>query len=270
MRFYLVDAFTTGQARSGNPAAVVILDGASDWPDEGWLQGLGTEFNQAETAFVLPTGSAGRFGLRWFTPVAEVDLCGHATVGATRALLAAGLVGQDEEVVFDTKSGALVCLGVEDRVSMDFPIFSFDEVDEPLRMGFEATFWGSNGMDWMAVLDSEAAVRRFEPDFEAIAGLGQRGLILTAKGDGNFGRHDYVLRFFAPAFGVPEDHVTGSAHCCVGPYWAQAFGTVSAVGYQASPRGGLVISEMNGERVQLSGDCRLVVSGVLDEGERPF
>ena len=253
-----MDAFVTDKAFSGNPAAVVILEGETDWPDDGWMQGLGMEFNQAETAFALPLGD-GSFGLRWKTPTVEVDLCGHATMGATRAMLEAGLVGEGGEVRFQTRSGELICTTGSDVVSMDFPAKNFGSADPPENVVPGALFWGSNGMDWLAEMADESAVRAYEPDFEKIERIGMRGLIITAPAT----ETDYVCRFFAPASGVPEDHVTGSAHCGVGPYWAAKIGKTDLVGFQASPRGGTVRVRVGGDRVRLDGRCRIVAGGRL-------
>lgn len=250
----------TDQAFSGNPAAVVLLEGESHWPDDGWMQGLGMEFNQAETAFVLAMPD-GRFGLRWKTPLVEVDLCGHATMGATRAMLEAGVVPEGGEVRFQTRSGELICTAGEKAVSMDFPAKNFEAAEPPEDLVPGAVFWGSNKMDWLVEVKDEAAVRDYQPDFDRIAGIGMRGLILTAPGRDT----DYVCRFFAPAAGVPEDHVTGSAHCGLGPYWAGKIGKSDLVGYQASPRGGVVQVTVRDGRALLEGRCRVVAEGRMSD-----
>lgn len=258
-QFFLIDAFTTEKPFSGNPAAVVLLEGEDDWPKDKWMQGLAAEFNQAETAFVLP-GLDSRFRLRWMTPTVEVDLCGHATMAATKAIFESGLAEADAQVTFETKSGELVCFGEEGRIGMDFPVFAFEEAAMPGKAFGGALFRGHNEMDWLVELETVAEVLAFKPDFEMINGLGMRGLSLAAASVGDL---DYVLRFFAPQSGVPEDHATGSAHCCVGPYFAKKAGKESVKGYQASARGADVEVEVVGERAVLRGECRVVGSGTL-------
>lgn len=257
--FYLIDAFVTGHPFSGNPAAVVILEGLSEWPEEAWMQGVGMEFNQAETAFLLAE-SSGDYGLRWFTPKAEVDLCGHATMASTEALFAHGTLASSG-VTFHTKSGPLVCTIDQSVIGMDFPAKPFEPGNAPTDAFEDAVYWGNNKMDWMVELGSEAAVKNYRPDFRMIEELGMRGLIITAKSETK--DLDYVCRFFAPQVGVPEDHVTGSAHCCLAPYWGAKLGLKRLAGLQASPRGGVVVATLRQDRVLLEGKCRVFGSGRL-------
>lgn len=244
--FFLVDAFAHGPF-TGNPAGVVLLESPLE---DTVMQAVGSEINQAETAFVWPEGD--RFRLRWFTPATEVDLCGHATLAAAHAL------GHDVE--FNTRSGVLTARKSALGWELDFPAEPFEQ-DVASVPGLTPRWTGRNRMDLLALLDDEDAVRTYVPDFSAIADIQARGLIITApaKDEGV----DYVCRFFAPQVGVPEDPVTGSAHCGLGPFWCAKLGKTEIVGYQASARGGYVRTEMRGERVQLSGRAVIVVEGVL-------
>lgn len=244
--FRLIDAFAHGPF-SGNPAGVVLLE--SSLPEE-LFQRIGAEINQAETAFVWPESEGYR--LRWFTPTAEVDLCGHATLAAAHAL-------DLDSVSFLTKSGILTARRNEDGWELDFPAEPFLQSEDAVPV--EATWVGRNRMDVLAVLESEAAVRDYAPDFSAIGAIDARGLIITALADRSDA--DYVCRFFGPQVGVPEDSVTGSAHCGLSPFWAERLGKTSLVGYQASPRGGYVRTELLGDRVRLRGRAVTVVEGFL-------
>lgn len=215
---------------------------------------IASEVNQAETAFLVPGPEA--WGLRWLTPTVEVDLCGHATLGAAAALERWGKALAGDTVAFATRSGILkVELLSGGRFALSFP----EEMASPEPLDFVpgAVWTGKNRMDWMAVLSSAEDVEGYEPDMEAIAALGMRGLIITAPGKG---KDDVVSRFFAPQSGVPEDAVTGSAHCCIGPYWQQELGQDHLVCRQASPRGGrLWISGA----VRLEGKARVRIQGDL-------
>lgn len=256
--FFLIDAFVSEVSGSGNSAGVVLLDGEHVWPPERQMQEIATEVNQAETAFLLKEGHD--YGLRWFTPVAEVDLCGHATVAATTALESAGRLG--DNVTFHTRSGPLHCSVSAGQVTLDFPAQPVQATDAPAQMnGLEnANFWGTNGTDWLVALPLEEEVKRFQPDFEQIVNVGMRGIIVTAQS--NDPRYDFISRFFAPAFGVPEDHVTGSAHCALAPFWAERLAKADLVGFQASRRGGIVGTSVQGDRVLLTGLSRVRASGV--------
>lgn len=246
-RFALVDAFVAEGLR-GNPAGVVLME--QPWSEQR-MQEFANEVQQAETAF-LHGGS-----LRWFTPVAEVDLCGHATLAAAAALDFWGLLG--EEARFQTASGELVCRRAgAGRFSLDFPQEPASPT-APLAHVPQALWTGASRMDWLAELPDESAVRAYEPDFAAISAAGARGLIITAPGD----EVDFVSRFFAPQFGVPEDHVTGSAHCTLAVHWAERLGRTEMVGRQLSPRGGEVAVQLTDDgRTLLSGQARVRVEGV--------
>jgi predicted PhzF superfamily epimerase YddE/YHI9 len=215
---------------------------------------VASEVNQAETAFLVPGPQA--WGIRWLTPTVEVDLCGHATLASAAALERWGKVQRGDAIAFDSRSGRLqVDLLIDGRLALNFP--QEPAVAEPLPFVPQAVWTGRTRMDWMAVLGSAEEVERYEPDMAAIASLGMRGLILTAPGDGG---DDVVSRFFAPQSGVPEDHVTGSAHCSIGPWWQRELGKDELVCRQASPRGGrLWISGS----VRLEGQARVRIQGDL-------
>ncbi len=270
---YLVDAFSHGPF-TGNPAGVCPL--ASE-PSAEWMQSVAMEMNQAETAFFWPSG--GGYGLRWFTPAVEVDLCGHATLASAHVLFTAARedARPPGAVRFFTKSGELVCRQVEGGIEMDFPDESPSAVD-PFSvvgaLGVEPVWMGANRMDWFFELSSTEEVLSLRPDMRLVAELGKRGVIVTAGADekppppypspkGEGIRTDFVSRFFAPQSGIDEDPVTGSAHCALGPYWAGRLGVSSVMGFQASKRCGYVRVNVRGDRVGLVGQARTVVAGEL-------
>lgn len=217
---------------------------------EAWMQNVAMEMNQAETAFFWPR-PAGGYGLRWFTPGGEVDLCGHAT------LATAHVINSDSPLEFHTKSGVLRTERVGDEIRMDFP--AEPAFEAPLPLPLNAHWAGKNRMDWIAVFETAGEVYDFVPDLPAIAGAGMRGLIITAPSD--MDGVDFVSRFFAPRYGIPEDPVTGSAHCCLAPLWAERLGKDGLVGYQASRRGGYVGVRVKGDRVELAGRAAVTVEG---------
>lgn len=259
LTYRIVDAFAAAPF-TGNPAAVCLVD---RFPPDTLMQRIALEMNLSETAFVTPSDSA-VFDLRWFTPLAEVDLCGHATLAAAHVLYRTRAVEEDEAVRFRTRSGVL---GVErtadGRLSMDFPAEPVEPIDAPdglsEALGVAVVACGSNRMDILAELADESTLRAVRPDMTAIADLDCRGVIVTARSDRD-GR-DFVSRFFAPAMGVPEDPVTGSAHCALAPYWAERLGRDRLIGWQASARGGLVEVVYRGERVDLVGSAVTVAEG---------
>ena len=255
-----MDAFADGPF-TGNPAGVCLLDGPR--PD-AWMQAVAMEMNQAETAFLVEEGEG--YHLRWFTPLAEVDLCGHATLASAHVLYETGQVSADRPVSFRTRSGSLTVRGAGDGLlAMDFPARPAVPAPPPAgllpALGVAASgFTGRSADDWLVLLEDEAAVRSVTPDHAAIRGVGARGVIVTAApGVGA----DFVSRFFAPAVGVNEDPVTGSAHCTLAPFWAERLGRTILVGRQLSPRGGTVGVRVEGGRVLLSGRARTVVRGTL-------
>jgi PhzF family phenazine biosynthesis protein len=271
VRIRIIDAFTE-RPFAGNPAAVCLLD-ADRWPDEGWMQRVAREMSLSETAFAhpLPEGGDADFALRWFTPEVETNLCGHATLATAHALRADR--GAPGTVRFSSLSGVLVTHTREDgSITLDFPAATLTEVPAPaglaeaLGAAPEAMFETGALGDRLTVFADEAAVRALDPDMGALARLirreGIRGVIATAPADAR-GEHDFVSRFFAPADGIPEDPVTGSAHTALAPYWVGRLGRDGLVGLQASPRGGLVRTELRGDRVHLTGRAVTVVDGTL-------
>jgi PhzF family phenazine biosynthesis protein len=259
-----VDAFTEAPF-AGNPAVVVLLAEPSD---EGWMQSLARELGVSETAFVTPRPcDGGAFGLRWFTPAVEVDLCGHATLASAHALWQEEWVPAGAPIRFHTRSGVLSAARREPWIELDFPAAATQA--EPAPPGLvEAlgaapvwTGWAGTG-DWLVELADEDAVRALAPDLGRLAALPARGVMVTARGRAG-AEHDFVSRFFAPAFGVDEDPVTGSAHCALAPYWAARLGKSVMTGWQASPRGGAVRVEVAGDRVRLGGRAVTVLRGEL-------
>ena len=245
----LVDAFADGPF-TGNPAGVVLLKTPLD---EGTMGRIAMEMNQAETAFVRPLPN-GTYELRWFTPTVEVDLCGHATLATAHALFADGSEGA---LRFETRSGVLIAEGTPNGIRLDFPAEPPSAAPVPLFP--EAVWTGRNRMDWFVQLPTESMVRTLRPDFAAIAGLGMRGLIVTAMAEGT----DFVSRCFYPGSGVDEDPVTGSAHCALAPFWGERLGKVEMIGEQASRRGGKVRVELRKDRVMLEGRAITTLRGEL-------
>jgi PhzF family phenazine biosynthesis protein len=258
---YLVDAFTD-RPFAGNPAAVCLPESHRD---PAWMQAAAAEMNQAETAFLRPRPNS-EWDLRWFTPLVEVELCGHATLASSHVLWETGRVSPTSAIRFHTLSGVLTCTRRGRRIEMDFPAEPATPVQSPAEevfaLGATPTFVGRNRMDMLVVLGSADEVRRLKPDMGQVAEIKVRGVIVTATSD--VPEADFVSRFFAPATGVSEDPVTGSAHCCLGPYWQTVLGKDELVGRQVSKRGGTVHVRVAGERVILGGSAVLVVDGKLN------
>jgi PhzF family phenazine biosynthesis protein len=256
---YQIDAFTD-RPFGGNPAAVCLLDGPAE---KGWMQSVAAEMNLSETAFVCPRVDG--FDLRWFTPRVEVDLCGHATLAAAHAVWLAGKAAQQESIPFHTRSGLLTSQRGEHGIELDFPATPASSVEPPsgllTALGVEAELVAKTRFDYLVVVRSEGAVRSAAPDFRRLVELKTRGVILTAPSDD--ARYDFVSRFFAPAAGIDEDPVTGSAHCCLGPYWSERFGKLQMTGYQASARGGVVHVRIANDRVILAGHAVTMWRGEL-------
>jgi PhzF family phenazine biosynthesis protein len=253
-----VDAFAAGPFR-GNPAAVCLL--AAPRPGK-WMQSVAAEMNLSETAFVAP--AAGGFRLRWFTPTVEVDLCGHATLASAHVLWSEGLAPATDGLRFRTRSGVLTATQRDGGIELDFPARPAAPCKAPAglarALGAAVRWVGRNQDDYLVELASERAVRELAPDLAAIARLPVRGVIVTAAAARQF---DFVSRFFGPAVGVPEDPVTGSAHCAPAPFWADRLARPRLRGYQASVRGGVVETEVVGDRVRLLGTACTVVRGEL-------
>ena len=258
---FIVDAFAS-RPFSGNPAAICVLD--HQRPVE-WMQALAAEMNLSETAFLLAAGT--EWKLRWFTPKMEVDLCGHATLASAHVLWQSGKVSLQSAAVFQTRSGKLTCARREGWIEMDFPSEPAENAEAPAGLLEALNTQGRivgrkrNRMDFLVEVEDERTVRSMKPDFAKLAGQPVRGVIVTARSDD--ANYDFVSRFFAPAAGIDEDPVTGSAHCCLGPYWAQKLGKNEMVGFQASLRGGVVKVILRGDRVLLGGQAVTVVNGQL-------
>lgn len=258
MKLLQIDAFAEAAFR-GNPAAVCILDREHD---ATWMQNVAAEMNLSETAFLLPAGSD--WSLRWFTPVVEVDLCGHATLASAHALWQEGLLPTSETARFQTRSGLLTAEQRGDLIELDFPVKSSVAVDPPAELltslGVKEPRWaGRNQFDYLLEVESEEAVRSLQPDHATLRKLSVRGVIVTSRS----AEYDFVSRFFAPGSGIDEDPVTGSAHCALAPYWAERLGKTELLAYQASPRGGVVRIRLLGDRVKLGGRAVTVLRGEL-------
>jgi PhzF family phenazine biosynthesis protein len=255
---FQLDAFTTRRF-AGNPAAVVVLD---RFVDDALLQAVSAENNLAETAFVVP--SQGHYRLRWFTPTIEVPLCGHATLAAAAVVLER-LEPDRDSVVFDTASGPLTVHREGSAYRMELPARTVRSVPPPPELsgalGVTPLETAIDGNNYLALLATADDVRSLEPDLAAIARLDRTGVIVTAFGDGT---HDFVSRYFAPAKGIPEDPVTGGAHCGLVPFWAARTGKDAFVAYQASRRGGELVCRLIGDRVQLHGACAFYLEGYIE------
>jgi PhzF family phenazine biosynthesis protein len=256
-----VDAFTT-RPFAGNPAAVMLMD---RFPEDTVLQEIAAENNLSETAFLVPEG--GDYRLRWFTPTTEVPLCGHATL-ASAAVVMERLEPGRSTVVFHSASGPLTVDRKETRYVMDFPVRTSEQVSSPpglaeaLRIDpIEPIEVFSNEFNYLALLESAQVLRALAPDMTAVAHLDRPGVIVTAPGDGTY---DFFSRYFAPAKGIPEDPVTGAAHCMLTPYWAKRLGKTTFRAFQASRRGGEVICRLVGDRVKLEGACVFYLEGEVE------
>jgi PhzF family phenazine biosynthesis protein len=256
MRYYVVDAFTDELFR-GNPAGVCLLE---EWPDDQIMQCIAAENNLAETAFIVKGPE--HYGLRWFTPQVEVDLCGHATLAS--AFVIFNHSGETAPAIsFETKSGILTVARKDDLYEMDFP------ARKPARTEITPQIAQAAGLpvleahssrDLLLLLDNEQLVSSFTPNFELLKQLeGYLGIIITAKGC----QADFVSIFFAPAVGVPEDPVTGSAHSTLIPFWAERLGKDKMVAKQLSPRGGTLYCESCGDRVKIAGKAVLYLRGEI-------
>ena len=247
-----VDAFAA-TLFSGNPAAVCLLE---EPRDAVWMQSVAGEMNLSETAF-LRGRPDGAFDLRWFTPAVEVDLCGHATLAAAHVLWEQGVGGPPGELRFHTRSGLLAARRCGDWIQLDFPADPARPAAAPhgllAALDVEPRYLGRGRFDYLVEIESEAAVRGLRPDLHRLRAVDTRGVIVTARA--STPGFDFVSRFFAPASGVDEDPVTGSAHCCLGPYWSRRTGRDDLTAYQASPRGGVVRVRVGGDRVLLLGQA---------------
>jgi PhzF family phenazine biosynthesis protein len=259
LRIVQVDAFTSTPFK-GNPAAVCVLPAPRE---EKWMQSVAAEMNLSETAFLHRDGSA--FHLRWFTPTVEVDLCGHATLASAHVLWEDEHLPRGERALFASKSGSLSAETRDGLIELDFPAGPTSSTHAPadliegLGVGF--TFVGTTPFDYLVEVASEEVVRGLRPDMNALARIDTRGIIVTARA--TTPGYDFVSRFFGPRSGVPEDPVTGSAHCALGPYWQSRLGKDVLLAHQASLRGGDVRVRVAGDRVKLGGQAVTVMRGEL-------
>jgi len=260
VRIVQVDAFTD-RPFGGNPAAVVVLREAAP---EQWMRNVAMEMNLSETAFLVKRGD-GSFDLRWFTPSVEIDLCGHATVASAHVLWQDGHLPKGEQARFHTRSGLLTADREGEWIELNFPAKLAAETEAPAELlpalGVKsARYVGKNAFDYLVELESEAEVRALRPDHSRLAKLPVRGVMVTARGGGEY---DFVSRFFAPGSGIDEDPVTGSAHTAMGPYWAGILGKTEFLAYQASARGGVLRVKLAGDRVLLGGQAVTVMTAEL-------
>jgi len=258
MKLLQVDAFTSKPFK-GNPAAVCFLDGARE---DRWMASVAAEMNLAETAFLTP--HADGWSLRWFTPVVEVDLCGHATLASAHAIWSEN-ISADDVLRFHTRSGVLTAKRDGDFIELDFPAKRGEAITAPAGLldalgNSEAAYVGRNQFDYLVEFATEADVRNLQPDHAVLRQLPVRGIIVTARAGGEY---DFISRFFAPGSGIDEDPVTGSSHCCLTPYWSQRLGKTEMNAYQASPRGGAIRVRLDGDRVKLAGQAVTVLRGEL-------
>jgi len=259
LQIFQVDAFTD-KPFAGNPAAVCIL---TEPRDEAWMQNVAREMNLSETAFLHKQRDG--FNLRWFTPAVEVDLCGHATLASAHVLWEADLLPPQEQARFHTRSGLLLATRSADGIELDFPATPDEPAKAPAwlveALNVIPRYVGKSEFDYLVEVDSEETVRSLRPDFALLKALGVRGIMVTSLADAP--EYDFVSRFFAPGAGIDEDPVTGSAHCCLGPFWSRRFGKNDFTAYQASERGGIVRVRVEGERVHLGGNAVTVLRGEL-------
>ena len=255
---FQIDAFTTRRF-AGNPAAVMPMD---RFLDDVTLQAIAAENNLAETAFLVPEG--GDYRLRWFTPTVEVPLCGHATLASAAAVMERLEPGRDQ-VIFHTASGPLTVNRTNGGYVMDFPARPSEPVATPpglaQALGVVPVEVLSDTFNYIALLENAQLVRELAPDIAAIARMDRSGVVVTAPGDETY---DFVSRYFAPAKGIPEDPVTGGAHCALAPYWSKRLGKTAFRAYQASRRGGEITCRLAGDRVELEGSCVFYLEGEVE------
>jgi PhzF family phenazine biosynthesis protein len=255
-----VDAFTNKRF-SGNPAAVCVLNEPAD---EKWMQNVAAEMNLSETAFLYPQEDG--YNLRWFTPAVEVDLCGHATLASAHVLWELQYLDAAAQAKFYTRSGLLTAERQGNWIELNFPKNAPEPASAPAlleeALGVKLKYVGKNKFDYLVEVDSEQALRQMQPDFVLLKTLPVRGIIVTCVSASH--EYDFVSRFFAPAAGINEDPVTGSAHCCLAPFWSQRLHKNEFVAYQASARGGVVRVRLAGERVYLGGQAVTVLRGELN------
>lgn len=258
---FQVDAFTD-KPFSGNPAAICIM---REPQEESWMRNVAREMNLSETAFLLRQGDG--FNLRWFTPTMEVDLCGHATLAAAHILWEEEYLKPNQAARFHTRSGLLTAEREGDWIEMDFPAEPEKKCAPPPELvralGVEVKYTGRNRLDYLVEVESEDGLRNLRPDLALLASLPVRGVIVTCLSSAS--EYDFVSRFFAPGVGIDEDPVTGSAHCCLGPFWASRLGKTKFLAFQVSSRGGVLRVRLGNNRVFLGGQAVTVLRGELLE-----
>ncbi len=259
MNLTILNAFTD-QAFKGNPAAVCLL---SEEKDSGWMQSIAKEMNLPVTAFI--NRFKNDFYLRWFTPSTEIPICGHGTLASSYYLWEKGFVKKEKPILYHTKSGVLKAQFIDGWVQLEFPSILEEKTIAPdllLRaLGVEPIYVGENKLDYLVEVASENIVRNLKPSIDLIAQLPVRGVIVTSHSNSN--EFDFVSRFFSPAQGLSEDYVTGSAHCCLGPYWKSKLQKSDFTAYQASERGGILKVKVIDDKVLLSGKAVTVFEGHL-------
>jgi len=263
-RIFQVDAFTD-KPFTGNPAAVCLLENPQS---DSWMQGMAMEMNLSETAFLLKIQEG--FSLKWFTPKTEVSLCGHATLASAHILWEEEILKREEDAIFHTKSGKLVASKKDNGIEMDFPSMSVEGADAPksliralkIKPSYIGRYVLSSGASYLIEVESEDIVRNMDPDFGKLRFEDAKAIIVTSISESS--DYDFISRFFAPALGIDEDPVTGSAHCYLAPYWASKLQKNELVGYQVSKRSGVVHCRVSGNRVFLRGKAVTVFKGELN------
>lgn len=259
MEIYQVDAFTE-QPYKGNPAAVCILDKLQE---VSWLTDVAGEMSLSETAFLFKQKD--EYNLRWFTPTSEIDLCGHATLASAHVLWETKKIDKKQDIKFNTKSGLLIAKNKDPWIELDFPIEAPKKEFAPQillnALDVEPIYVGKNRFDYIIEVKSKEIIKNLDPNFRLLKEVEARGVIVTSRTQ--FNRYDFISRFFAPSIGIDEDPVTGSAHCCLAPYWADKLNKNEFLSYQASKRGGSLKIRLDDERVYLSGKAVTVLKGEL-------
>ncbi|MEW6144857.1 MAG: PhzF family phenazine biosynthesis protein [Thermodesulfobacteriota bacterium] len=259
IEIYKADAFTD-RPFGGNPAGVCLLPGPAD---AEWMQKVAREMNVSETAFLY--ADKGGYNLRWFTPAVEVEICGHATLASAHILWESGLVPRGQGIEFYTLSGTLTAVMNGDMIELDFPSEPEKQADAPPALieslGVKPLYVGRNRLDYLVEVGTAEEVRAIKPDFQLLGTIPVRGVIVTSSSD--IPEYDFVARFFGPASGINEDPATGSAYCCLGPYWERKLGKSEFLAYQASDRGGVIGVRVLGERVKLLGKAVTIFKGQM-------
>jgi PhzF family phenazine biosynthesis protein len=257
MKLFQVDAFTN-EIFKGNPAGVCIIpDNVS--VNDVLLQNIALEMNVSETAFLKKFDGA--YDLRWFTPETEVDFCGHATLSSAHILWEAGIEKNEDEIIFNTKSGKLFANRRDNKIELNFPSIEVTEIPEKkeinVAFGIKPLFIGSDNKRYLLEIDNYKELKEIKPDYNQLNEMGRTAFMITCKSDNN--KYDFYSRFFAPSVGINEDPVTGSAHSYLTPYWAKKLNKNILNAYQASRRGGEIECELtNNKKVLLRGNAKTV------------